>query len=120
MFAPFTIATDTNPTAPTVHWGNVDTGSMVNIMYSGMLTHFPELQRYQQAFTHTVKGVGEKTTNVVCKLTNVPVCLGTKLLPGGSSKCTFYVLECNAYHCILGLTLLQQIDAAVFCSSRHM
>jgi hypothetical protein len=46
MFAPFTIIHDPNNAStspPMVHWGNVDTGSMVNIMYSGVLNAFPEL-----------------------------------------------------------------------------
>ena len=52
MFAPFTIpATNTSPnSAPTVHWGNVDTGSMVNILYSGVLQGFPELEQFKKAF----------------------------------------------------------------------
>ena len=46
MFAPFTIpiiGTSGLPereAAPTVHWGNVDTGSMVNILYIGVLQVF--------------------------------------------------------------------------------
>jgi hypothetical protein len=52
MFAPFVIPpTDSQgkpqrTPAPLVHWGNVDTGSMVNILYSGVLTGFPELTKY--------------------------------------------------------------------------
>ncbi len=56
MFAPFTIPPRdaqgklTRNESPTVHWGNVDTGSMVNIMYSGVLTAFPELAPYRREF----------------------------------------------------------------------
>lgn len=53
MFAPFTIPTAdkqgklVKDDKAVVHWGNVDTGSMVNIMYSGVLAAFPELKKYQ-------------------------------------------------------------------------
>ncbi len=56
MFAPFTIPPRdtqgelTRSESPTVHWGNVDTGSMVNIMYSGVLAAFPELVPYWREF----------------------------------------------------------------------
>ena len=52
MFAPFTIpprdaqGKPERVGAPTVHWGNVDTGSMVNIVYSGMLSSHPGLGEY--------------------------------------------------------------------------
>ena len=52
MFAPFTIppkdsqGKPTKHAAPTVHWGNVDTGSMVNIVYSGVLNTHPGLEEY--------------------------------------------------------------------------
>lgn len=54
MFAPFTIPTAdkhgklAKDEEATVHWGNVDTGSMVNIMYSGVLAAFPELEKYKK------------------------------------------------------------------------
>ena len=47
MFAPFTIITsDSKGTLahtpdPTIHWANVDTGSMVNIIYHGVVQAFP-------------------------------------------------------------------------------
>lgn len=110
----------TRDPAPTTHWGNVDTGSMVNIMYQGVLAAFPELQRFRKAFVHEVRGVGNKVTQVVCKLEGVPVSIGSDQAEGSCRHTTFYVLDCPAYHCILGLVLLQKIDAAVFCSTRKM
>jgi hypothetical protein len=126
MFAPFVVPSTgaggklQREAAPIVHWGNVDTGSMVNIMYSGVLAGFPELNKFKQDFRHEVKGVGNKTTQVVCKLENVPVSVGADQQPGSCRTTTFYVLDCPSYHCILGLTLLQKIEAGVFCSTRRM
>lgn len=40
----------------------MDTGSMVNLVYQGVLEAFPELQAYHRAFEHAVKGVGGITT----------------------------------------------------------
>ena len=126
MFAPFTVPQTGSDgklersTTPTVHWGNVDTGAQVNIAYSGVLTAFPDLAQYKQAFNTTVQGVGNRTTQVLCKLVNVPVSLGHDQVPGSCIRTTFYVLECPTYHFILGLTLLAKVDAAVFCSTREM
>ncbi len=39
---------------------------------------------------------------------------------GTCIKTTFYVLDCNSYHFILGLTLLAVIDGGVFCGSRRL
>ena len=62
MFIPFSIETnsglDYSHVTPNTHWANVDTGSMVNIMYSGVLKAFPHLKQYSQPFEHVVKGVG--------------------------------------------------------------
>lgn len=44
--------------SPMLHWGHVDTGAMVNLVYSGVLDAFASLQRYKQDFQHTVSGVG--------------------------------------------------------------
>ena len=82
MFAPFTIVQHNaagklvQATRTDVHWGNVDTGAMVNIMYSGVLTAFPALKEYRQEFQHVVQGVGGKTTAITCKLANVPISIG--------------------------------------------
>ena len=73
---------------------------MVNIMYSGVLAAFPELEQYRKTFQHVVKGVGNKETMVICKLDNVPVSLGTEQLKGSCRTTTFYVLDCPSYHCI--------------------
>ena len=43
MFAPFAIH---HPQATLTHWANVDTGSMVNIMYEGAVTAFPYLAKF--------------------------------------------------------------------------
>jgi hypothetical protein len=67
-----------------------------------------------------VRGVGNKVTKVVCKLTNVPVSVGADQAKGSCFNTTFYVLDCPTYHCILGLTLLQKINAGVFCSTRRL
>ena len=93
---------------------------MVNILYSGVLQGFPELEKFKMNFQHEVKGVGNKTTKVVCKLANVPVSIGSDQERGSCHTTTFYVLDCPSYHCIIGLTLLQKIDAGVFCSTRRM
>ena len=64
MFAPFSIATEDTTgkllrqESPLLHWGNVETGSMVNLVYRGVLEAFPELQAYHQNFEHAVKCVG--------------------------------------------------------------
>jgi hypothetical protein len=103
-----------------VHWGNVDTGSMVNIMYQGVLEAFPELHKFKRDFQHVVQGVGNKETKVVCKLIGVPVSVGADQVKGSCRTTTFYVLDCPTYHCILGLPLLQKIEAGIFCSTRKM
>jgi hypothetical protein len=126
MFAPFTISTldeDGQPKrsrAPVVHWGNVDTGAQVNITYSGVLDAYPELLQFRREFTHVVQGVGNKRTAVVCKLADVPLSLGPDQHAGNCIRTTFYVLECPSYHFILGLQLLESIEAGVFCSTRDM
>ena len=55
MFTPFAIH---HPQATFTHWANVDTGSMVNIIYEGIVEAFPYLQQYRQPFQHVVVGVG--------------------------------------------------------------
>ncbi len=59
-----------------MHWGNLDTGSMVNIAYSGVLSTFPHLHQYWEDFQHAVKGVGDRLTKVTGKLVGVPISLG--------------------------------------------
>lgn len=87
VFAPFSIASHTPshpaPSAaqppkddPTLHWGNVDTGSMINLVYQGVLATSPELNEYWENFYHQVRGVGSIRTAVVGKLVGVPLCLG--------------------------------------------
>ena len=60
-------------------------------------------------------GVGGRTTNVVGKLVDVPTFLGPVQHKGEGVGATFYVLECQAYHWILGLTLLQRVNGVVHC-----
>ena len=43
MFAPFTAAKGSVDDIVTTHWGNVDTGAMVNVVYLGVTRVFKEL-----------------------------------------------------------------------------
>ena len=72
MFVPFTVHC---PDAALPHWGNVDTGSMVNIIYEEVVQAFPYLQEYHQPFSHSVEGVGGNSVKVTGKLVDVPVSL---------------------------------------------
>lgn len=124
MFAPFLINTPT-PLVHTngshvVHWGNVDTGSMVNIIYSGVLHAFPELREFQKPFSHVVKGVGDHVSAIICKLEGVPLCLGKAPTSDMWVEATFYVLECPQYHFILGIPFLASVDGGVYCKSRKL
>lgn len=98
LFAPFHVAEQSTSAGAklgvTLHWGNVDTGSMVNIIYSGVLSAFPALLQYKHPFTHIVKGVGGKTSTVTCKLVDVPLSIGREQEPGSWVTTTFYVLDC--------------------------
>ena len=126
MFCPFTVVGRgadgklTRTPNAMLYWGNVDTGSMVNIVYSGVLKAFPQLLCYHEEFDHVVKGVGDNLTKVVGKLVGVPIRLGIEQGEGTCVKTTFYVLSCDTYHFILGLTLLSKIDGGVFCGSRRL
>ncbi len=93
---------------------------MVNIVYSGVLHAFPHLHQYHQPFEHVVKGVADKLTKVTGKLVGVPISLGMEQRAGTCVKTNFYVLQCESYHFILGLTLLALIDGGVFCGSRRL
>lgn len=46
LFAPFVVTVERIPEMHTVHWGNVDTGAMVNVVYEGVVRVFKELDRY--------------------------------------------------------------------------
>lgn len=126
MFCPFTVVKRgqegglARERDPMLHWGNVDTGSMVNIVYSGVLRTFPHLHQYHEAFDYVVKGVGDNLTKVTGKLVGVPISLGMEQGPGTCVKTTFYVLACESYHFIFGLALLAAIDGGVFCGSRRL
>lgn len=67
-----------------------------------------------------VEGVGGKVTHVVGKLVDVPISLGREQAPGTSVRATFYVLDCQRYHWILGLTLLSAVDGVVRCRTRTL
>lgn len=43
VFAPFTVPASSVADVSTVHWGNVDTGAMVNVVYMGVVRVFKEL-----------------------------------------------------------------------------
>ena len=61
MFAPFMIPNDqTVGDVATVHWGNVDTGAMVNVVYLGVTRVFHSLQQYWVEYNHVLYGVGGK------------------------------------------------------------
>jgi hypothetical protein len=82
VFCPFTLVTRgpdgqlTRSPSPMLHWGNVDTGSMVNIVYSGVLTRHPSFLAYHQPYHHMVRGVGNNPVAVTGKLVGVPISLG--------------------------------------------
>ena len=126
MFIPFTIVPTTaagspsrTATPPTVHWAHVDSGSMVCLVYEGVLKAYPELGEFRRPWRHEVVGIGGNRTSVVGKLVGVPISLGDRQDRGSVVRVTFYVLGgCDRYHWLLGLTLLQPIDAAIFCRSR--
>ena len=103
LFAPISVH---HPQATLPHWGNVDTGSMVNIIYREVLQAFPYLQEYLQPFEHSVQGIGGKRVRVVGKLVNVPLSLGLMVGEKPCSYATFYVLAAPGYHVLLGLTFL--------------
>ncbi len=73
IFAPFSIH---HPEATLPHWGNVDTGSMVNIIYEEVVQAFPYLEQYRQPFSHSVEGIGGNQVKVIGKLVDVPLSLG--------------------------------------------
>ena len=77
MFAPFVIPSDATvgDMAP-VHWGNVDTGAMVNVVYLGVTRVFQYLQKYWVNYKHVLYGVGGKHTRIVAMLKDVPVIFG--------------------------------------------
>ena len=119
MFAQFQIQSPKGTAE--AHWANVDTGSMVNICYSGALDEHPTLRAYYTPYAHVVQGVGQKTTQVIGKLSNVPI----SLCPMNASTpdiitTTFYILECPTYHFILGLQLLVPINGGVFCGTQTL
>ena len=127
MFGPFTVAEPeqgswgSRQEAPTVHWAHVDSGSMVCIVYEGVLAAFPSLGRYKRPWKHEVVGIGGRKTQINGKLVGVPVCLGDKPNKGPIVSVTFYILGgCMEYHWLFGLTLLQPIEGTIFCAQRML
>jgi hypothetical protein len=137
MFAPFVIPSDaTVGDMATVHWGNVDTGAMVNVVYLGVTRVFQYLQKYWIKYEHVLYGVGGKRTRIVAMLKDVPVIFGsnrhsptpvfggnTAGKPLAESAChtaTFLVVDNDDYHWILGIPLLAAIDGMVKCRERTL
>lgn len=137
MFAPFIIPTDSLVgDVPTVHWGNVDTGAMVNVVYLGVTRVFQHLQTYWVKYNHVLYGVGGKQTKIVAMLKDVPIYVGNRLParrprtdePHDSasakfSDChltTFLVVDNDDYHWILGIPLLSAINGMVKCRERTL
>lgn len=126
MFVPFTLVGRDlegklkRDEKPVIHYGNADTGSMVNVLYSGVLSANQGLEQYRADFQHMIRGVGEKITKVICKLVDVPVSLGYDQAPGSLIKATFYVIDCPSYHFIIGLTLLSVVNGQVHCGARRL
>ena len=120
MFAPFTVASRKVADNPTVHWGNVDTGAMVNVVYLGVTRVFKDLQNYWQDFNHVITGVGGKKTRIVAKLISVPLELGEVPEVHTPAPTTFYVVESDDYHWILGLPFLASVSGKVDCKERTL
>lgn len=126
IFAPF-LAGGPDGSGVT-HWANVDSGAMVNVVYSGVLAAHPELEAYRQEYANTVNGVGGAKTKVVGKLVGVPIALGEAQhasefapVPRPPVPTSFYVLDCpTKYHWILGLQYLNVVDGAVFTRRRQL
>ncbi len=117
IFTPFAIH---HPSATFTHWGNVDTGSMVNIVYKGVVDRFPFLKYYWKPTQLTVEGVGGKLSQVVGKLVDVPLSLGLRCAPEPCALATFYVLDAPDYHFILGLTFLNAVNGVVKCRDQEL
>jgi len=124
MFAPFIIPSDhTVSDIPVVHWGNVDTGAMVNVVYLGVTRVFQYLQKFWVKYEHVLYGVGGKRTNIVAMLKDVPLHIGTDRCPSSRDSsslftATFLVVDNDDYHWILGIPLLAALNAKVSCKER--
>lgn len=64
--------------------------------------------------------MGGKKTRIVAKLCNVPILLGQNNVGEEPYRTTFYVLDSDDYHWILGLPLLAQIQGSVQCKDRTL
>jgi hypothetical protein len=77
---------------PTIHYGNVDTGAMVNVVYEGVVRVFEGLNQYWEKFTHVLYGVGGRQTKIVGKLKDIPIILGKDRSDYKPFLATFYVI----------------------------
>lgn len=83
---------------------------MVNIVYSGVVSRFPELAKYKVEYNHHVAGVGAKVTRVVGKLVHVPVALGKPGENSNSFPVAFYKIDFGErYHFNVDYILSKQL-----------
>jgi hypothetical protein len=132
MFAPFSIPSlDKVGSLVPIHWGNVDTGAMVNVVYLGVTRVFKTLQQYWVKYDHVLYGVGGKQTKIVAMLKDVPIRMGchTAREPDAFGpdtnvsvdfKATFLVVDNDDYHWILGIPLLAGLNGLVHCRDRTL
>ena len=132
MFAPFSVppSEKVGPPVP-IHWGNVDTGAMVNVVYLGVTRVFKTLQQYWVKYDHVLYGVGGKQTKIVAMLKDVPIRMGCNTTPASDSvspnftdqvdlRATFLVVDNDDYHWILGIPLLAELNGMVHCRDRTL
>jgi hypothetical protein len=91
---------------------------MVNVVYRGVVRVFKALEKYMQDFQHEITGVGGKKTRIVAKLCDIPIIIGRTAEHKRPHYTTFYVIDNDDYHWILGLPLLAQIQGSVLCKER--
>ena len=132
MFAPFSIpSSDKVGSLVPIHWGNVDTGAMVNVVYLGVTRVFKTLQQYWVKYDHVLYGVGGKQTKIVAMLKDVPIRMGCNTATDSDAfsphinaqailKATFLVVDNDDYHWILGIPLLAGLNGLVHCRDRTL
>lgn len=132
MFAPFSIpSSDKVGSLVPIHWGNVDTGAMVNVVYLGVTRVFKTLQQYWVTYDHVLYGVGGKQTKIVAMLKDVPIHMGCNTTTDSNDfsphtnnqailKATFLVVDNDDYHWILGIPLLAGLNGLVHCRDRTL
>jgi hypothetical protein len=132
MFAPFFVpSSDKVDSLVPIHWGNVDTGAMVNVVYLGVTRVFKTLQQYWENYDHVLYGVGGKQTKIVAMLKDVPLRMGCNTNTKSDAfspranhpddfKATFLVVDNDDYHWILGIPLLAGLNGLVHCRERTL